>query len=483
MSALRADQRRVARRSLYGSLLITGAVAATLVPWMLGTLEAMVDLSWSEIDYAAMPEVERLQRLVQIDTTSATGSEIEAARYLAGELEAAGIDVHVEALGERHANLWAILEGEDPQALVLQSHLDTNEVDLSQDWRHPPFSGAIDGPWLWGRGTFDMKSVTIAQLEAMLALERTSNALGRRPRRSLILLATSSEEVGSDLGSQWIIERHPELVSRFWAVLTEGGVIEAISREEIKYWGTSFAAKSYVEVLACSASRDRLAILARDLAVHGHDWRLRITDEVRAFLAFYVGTRTDPYLNELLADPDRTIRSQRRFGDLPYYLRALFRNEVHLFPIEGYEADGGYRLPIMLHLLPGEELDEELIERLLPASLTHGVRLTVRPIRDTAEGSPLDHPVPLAIDRLLETRFQTKAVGPYVLSAFTNDGSFFRAAGVPAYGFTPFLSLSADAGSTMGPLERITLPAYVEGVEIYRELVQRLAGPVQPAVP
>jgi acetylornithine deacetylase/succinyl-diaminopimelate desuccinylase-like protein len=471
------------RLSLYASLLFTGAVAAALVPWMLSTLEKIVDLSWSVVDYESLPEVERLQRLIQIDTTTTTGNEIEAARYLASELEAAGIPAHVEALGDRHANLWAILEGDDPRALVLQSHLDTNDVDLSQKWRHPPFAGVVEGPWLWGRGAFDMKSITIAQLEALLALKQSSDALGVRPRRSVILLATSSEEVGSELGSLWILHNHRELVDRFWAVLTEGGVMEALTREEIKYWGTSFAAKSYVEVLACSASRERLQILSRDLRRRGHDWRLRVTDEVRAFLGSYAGTRTEPYLNELLSDPDRTVRSQRRYGHLPYYLRALFRNEVHLFPVDGGEDEGGYRLPIMLHLLPGEELDAALMERLLPSHLTHGVRLGVRPIRDTAAGSPLEHPVVQTIDDLLEDRFATDAVGPYVLSAYTNDGSFFRAAGIPAYGFTPFLSMSADAGSAMGPLERITLPAYVEGVETYRELVQRLAGGGPPAVP
>ncbi|HVS16590.1 MAG TPA: M20/M25/M40 family metallo-hydrolase [Thermoanaerobaculia bacterium] len=471
----------MARLALYGSLLATGAVAVSFVPWMAGTLQALVDLSWTEAPWETMPEVQRLQKLVRIDTTTATGNEYQAARFLASELEAAGIPVHVERLGERYANLWAILEGRDPQALVLQSHLDTNDVDLTQEWRHPPFSATVEGPWIWGRGTFDMKSIAIAQLEALLALKRESDRRGEPPPRSVILLATSREEVGSDLGSLWIIDNHPELVARFWAVLTEGGVLEAISAEDIKYWGTSFAQKSYVEVLACSASRQRLEDLAADLAWHGHDPRRRVTEEVRAFLASYAGTRTEPFLNVLLEDPDHLLRSQWAYDYLPYYLQALFRNEIHLFPLEGGAEEGGYRLPILLHLLPGEELDDELLERLLPSAFTHDVRLLVKPPRDTAEGSPLDHPVPVEIDRLLESRFDTIAVGPYVLSAFANDGGFFRAAGVPAYGFTPFLSLSGDAGSMMGPTERLTLPAYVDGVELYRELVARLAG--WPSVP
>jgi acetylornithine deacetylase/succinyl-diaminopimelate desuccinylase-like protein len=480
-SALRAGQRRVARLALYGSLLATGAVASTLVPWIVGTMQALADLSWAEAPYESMPEVQRLQNLVRIDTTTATGNEYQAARYLMSELEAAGIPVHVERLGERHANLWAILEGRDPRALVLQSHLDTNDVDLSHDWRHPPFSGKVEGPWIWGRGTFDMKSITVAQLEALLALKRESDRRGEPPPRSVILLATSSEEVGSELGSLWIIDHHPELVERFWAVLTEGGVLEAVTAKDIKYWGTSFAQKSYVEVVACSSSRERLEDLAADLTWYGHDPRRRVTDEVRSFLASYAGTRTEPLLNRLLADPDVLVRSQWGYDYLPYYLQALFRNEVHLFPLEGSEEEGGFRLPMLVHLLPGERLDGELLERLLPGAFTHDVRLHVQPPRDTAEGSPLDHPVPVEIDRLLAGRFDTAAVGPYLLSTYANDGGFFRAVGVPSYGFTPFLTLSGDAASMMGPAERMTLPAYVVGVEIYRELVARLAGWQGPA--
>jgi acetylornithine deacetylase/succinyl-diaminopimelate desuccinylase-like protein len=389
--------------------------------------------------------------------------------------------VQLERLGDRHANLWAILEGKDPRALVLQSHLDTNDVDLAQEWRHPPFSAAIEGPWIWGRGTFDMKGITIAQLEALLELKRESERRGEAPPRSVILLATSSEETGSDLGSLWMIDNHPELIERFWAVLTEGGVLEALTAKEIKYWGTSFAQKHLVEVQACSSSRQRLEDLAADLHGHGHDRVLRVTDEVRVFLESYAGTRTEPLLNDLLANPDRLIRGQWGIDYIPYYLRALFRNEIHLFPIEGSAAEGGYRLPILLHLLPGEELDDQLLERMLPSGYTHGVRLDVQPSRDSAEGSPLNHPVPVEIDRLLERRYDTTAVGPYVLTAYANDGGFFRAAGVPAYGFNPFLSLSSDAGSTMGPSERLTLGAFLDGVDLYRELVARLAGWAAPA--
>jgi acetylornithine deacetylase/succinyl-diaminopimelate desuccinylase-like protein len=54
------------------------------------------------------------------------------------------------------------------------------------------------------------------------------------------------------------------------------------------------------------------------------------------------------------------------------------------------------------------------------------------------------------------------------------DSRFFRAHGIPSYGFTPFQVLTSDALRVGGAGERIALPAYVEGVAIYRELLRRL---------
>ena len=57
-----------------------------------------------------------LQEYVRIDTTPTTGSELAGARFLAERLEAAGLEAHIERLGERGANLWAILEGRRSEA-------------------------------------------------------------------------------------------------------------------------------------------------------------------------------------------------------------------------------------------------------------------------------------------------------------------------------------------------------------------------------
>ena len=107
---------------------VLGLVA--LVSLVLVIRNRTFDLSpdWRSIDFESMEEVDLLQRFLQIDTTLATGSELEGAEFLARILEAEGVPVEVIDMGNRKANLIATLEGERPEALILHGHLDSTRL-------------------------------------------------------------------------------------------------------------------------------------------------------------------------------------------------------------------------------------------------------------------------------------------------------------------------------------------------------------------
>jgi acetylornithine deacetylase/succinyl-diaminopimelate desuccinylase-like protein len=90
--------------------------------------------------------------------------------------------------------------------------------------------------------------------------------------------------------------------------------------------------------------------------------------------------------------------------------------------------------------------------------------------------SPIDHPIFATITTVLESRYGTVSNGPFFQSRSTNDSRLFRNHGIPSYGFSPFLVLSTDTMGVGGVNESIALPAYLEGVELYIELVERLAS-------
>jgi acetylornithine deacetylase len=86
----------------------------------------------------------------------------------------------------------AILRGRDPDAprLCLNGHLDV--VDPGNErWAHDPWSGAIDGGRLYGRGSVDMKGAVAAALHALVAVAATGGTEG-----DVVLQAVGSEEDG-----------------------------------------------------------------------------------------------------------------------------------------------------------------------------------------------------------------------------------------------------------------------------------------------
>jgi acetylornithine deacetylase/succinyl-diaminopimelate desuccinylase-like protein len=313
-----------------------------------------------------------------------------------------------------------------------------------------------------------MKSYGIAQLQAFL----DAAALEQPLKRSLILLATSDEESDSTLGTQWVIRQHPELTDRFWVVLTEGGLVEALNPEDIKYWGIENAQLQIVPATACSASRERLEAFVEDLTTWQAQAPLRVTRELRDFVASYGPTRAYPRWRNHVARPDFMLRNRWGYDHLPPLVRELFRNQVTISPVEPADG-GGYALRMKLLLLPGTTTEEAVTE-LLPEWLIQGVSLAIGEPLGASHGSPTDHPVFEAMVDSLRGPYPQAPIGGIFLAATATDARFFRAAGIPSYGYSPFLFFTTDTWRVDRINERIPLPGFVTGVEIYSNLVRRL---------
>ena len=458
-------QRAAARLALYVSLAIV-AVGGFAGRRFLAR-PRLAEQHWMKVDWARVPEVDLLRRYIRIDTTLETGDEAAAMRFLAAELATFGVSSTVEVLPGGSANLWAIVEGKDPSAIVLHQHVDTDPVPDPSLWQHSPWSADIEGPWLHGRGAFDMKAVGIAQLVALRRLVESGKPL----RRSVVFLATSSEEHGSDLGMRWILLAHPEVASRFGVLLTEGGAVEARSPDDIKYWGTDTAQRRYVIATFCSASRERLEELRRDVPLA--EARPRLTPAVARFLEAYGPHRDARLIRNLLARPEALVDDPFAFAALPHYLRSMLIDEA--YPQTIVEDAGGFRMEVRLLLLPGVSTDEGLPE-LLPEWMTYGMTRTVRDPSPPDDGSATDDPAFLAIEAVLHEHFPEAPIGPWLPYGSITDARFVRPLGVPAYGFSPFLVLSTDTLHIGRLNERIDLPGFVQGVDVYSEVLARLAN-------
>lgn len=86
--------------------------------------------------------------------------------------------------------------------LLLMAHQDVVPVNIGteSDWDAPPFSGAIQDGYVYGRGAIDDKGSMVGLLEALDALARD----GFQPKRTVLLMLGHDEEVSGSGASSGV---------------------------------------------------------------------------------------------------------------------------------------------------------------------------------------------------------------------------------------------------------------------------------------
>ena len=260
-------------------------------------------------DITAQDEVAGLcSDLIRIDTSNrgdnAGPGERRAAEHVAALLADVGLEPTVLESDPGRTSVITRIEGEHPgrPALLLHGHLDVVPADAA-DWRVDPFSGQIDGqidgqmndgrdePCVWGRGAVDMKD-----MDAMiLSVVRQRMREGRRPPRDVVLAFLADEEAGGSYGARWLVDNHPGLFE---------GVTEAVG--EVGGFSVTLGGQRLYLVQTAEKGMAWLRLTARGTAGHGsmlqpdnavtelaetvarigrHDWPVRLTPAVEAFLA------------------------------------------------------------------------------------------------------------------------------------------------------------------------------------------------------
>src|SRR4051812_7774861 len=150
-----------------------------------------------------------------VQAPSVTGDERYALERLAELAGAAGLDVDLhehdlaalrahadhpgeEAPRDRLFGVTATLKGTRPGRVAVNGHVDV-VWEGTEPWRLGPWSGAIEGGRLHGRGSVDMKGPLIAALHALKALKGTDHP-------EIVLMGVPSEEDGG-LGTFAALER------------------------------------------------------------------------------------------------------------------------------------------------------------------------------------------------------------------------------------------------------------------------------------
>jgi acetylornithine deacetylase/succinyl-diaminopimelate desuccinylase-like protein len=426
-----------------------------------------------------------LAEYIQIDTTNPPGNEVAAARYLAQLLEREGIPAELVEPSPGRANLIARLPGKVPGgALMLMHHMDV--VPASADeWSVAPFSGAIHGGNVWGRGSIDNKGGGVAELLALVMFKR----LGLVPERELVLVALADEESGSRWGSRWLVEQRKELFEDVEFVLNEGGGVLTLPSGQVLY-SVEIAQKAplWLRVTARGKSGHGGApspgaattVLIRALArLEAHTFPIEVSPEVAAVFAARAAGKPEAdraryaNLKASLAEP----QFRERFLKDPHDA-ALVRNTVAVTMLSGSPKENviSERATAVLdvRLLPGQ--DPAVVTREL-GSVLGEPGLELEPLLSwQAHRSPRDTPLFLAIERLARQRHPGAPVASNVIGGFT-DCNAVRALGKTCYGFLPLQIAMADIGSIHGKNEHISIDALGQAVLDLHALVRELGSP------
>jgi acetylornithine deacetylase/succinyl-diaminopimelate desuccinylase family protein len=133
---------------------------------------------------------------------SVAPNEAAIGALIATRLTAAGAEVRVVEAAPGRPNVLASLRGRAPgPILLINDHMDTVPAGPRDEWSVDPFAAATRDGWIYGRGAADSKS----GLCSMVMAAEIFLAAGGPRRGELLLTAVCDEEVGSRLGTRYLL--------------------------------------------------------------------------------------------------------------------------------------------------------------------------------------------------------------------------------------------------------------------------------------
>ena len=385
--------------------------------------------------------------------------------------------------------------GSDPKApgFGLMAHQDVVPISAGteSDWKKPPFSGVLEGGFVWGRGSWDDKGNLMSIMEAV---ERLAGA-GFKPRQTLYLIFGDDEEVGGADGAVRIAKLLEERGVHLQFVLDEGlliteGVLAGLSRPAALI---GVAEKGYLSVqLTASATPGHSSMpppragesaigmislaLARledkqmPLAVRG------LSREMFETLAPEMNGLNRVFLSNLwLFKP--LVEQQLKKGAST---NAALRTTTALTVVDAGQAEnvlpGRARATVNFRLLPGDSSDA-VVEHVTAVVDNPGVAVEKAPgFSEASRVASTDAPGYRLIAKTLRELHPDVIVAPGLMIGAT-DSRHFEGLADNVYKFSPVRAGLDDLKRFHGTDERISMANYAELIQFYHQLI----GNAQPA--
>ncbi len=432
--------------------------------------------------------IQHLVDIVRINTSNPPGNETEAANYLKAILANEGIDSELYALDPDRANLVARIRGNGSRRpILIMGHTDVVGVQADR-WTEDPFGAASKDGYIYGRGTLDDKDNVTAGLMVMLMLKRYGVELDR----DIIFLAESGEEGTPDVGINFMVEKHWDVIDAEFCLAEGGsGILEDTGVKTVGIQTTEKMPRRATLVARGTAGHgsiprldNAVTLLANAVAKAGA-WKteMRLNDTTRAYFD-RLATISDPedawrYRN--VANPDETDAIQQHFAEtFPYHYSVLRTSVVPTV------MDAGFRKNVIpseasaildIRMLPDEDVDG-FYQKLADVIDDPRVEVVPEPIYRPAAGpSPIDNEMFQSLETVAKRMYPETTVLP-TMSTGATDMAQVRAKGVPAYGIGPVSNVEDLTGGrgAHGDDERIAEESMKQLVQFLWYTIIDIAG-------
>ena len=412
--------------------------------------------------------IRMLQEYVRIDSTSARGEE-EAADFLRRFFECEEIETEVVCPAPGRCNVLARVPGRRRDgALLLLNHIDVVDAYAPYWKSSTPFEGRIDKGFLYGRGSYDMKSLGLAQAIALARLQRK----GIQPENDILFLAEADEELGQKWGTRWLLENRKDWFAGVGQVLNEGGMSEVILREPL-IWGLETLQAGY----ALGEFEAPAELPLKELAGrHAKIESGTVAPHPHVVMGFdMLANRLSSPLTEPLRHLDRVRANPAELAILPNRYGSFLEPRVDWS--RSYHPAGRtdrVRMYVTISVPPGLS-PGGFLQPILDDARRNGLTVLTTMSGEAAVASPYPTPFTDLLKRVTEAHYPGMPFGPHPTYGGYTTSTLLRQRGIPTYGYQPIVMNITDTARRHGNDERVFLRDYLNGVELLSEIVEEFA--------
>jgi succinyl-diaminopimelate desuccinylase len=161
------------------------------------------------IDADANKHILLLQALIRTPSPNPPGDTFDAINVVRKCLDLSGISSELITSKPEWSNLVSVLHGSadaceagSNRSLVLNGHIDQFPVGDANRWERDPYSGDVEGGYVYGRSGVDMKAGTAASIIAFSYLHQLRAHISGR----VTLEVVSDEEAGGQWGTRYLLD-------------------------------------------------------------------------------------------------------------------------------------------------------------------------------------------------------------------------------------------------------------------------------------